>query len=170
MRAVLLAGLLTAAAGFVPLLLLSAESSAALVVLGTGIVGCGFGLTFPPATAVIMNDLGTEKAGDGAALNQLARQVGGALGVAIVGSVFAAIYAAQVADDSRVPAAAKESIQDATGVASRLHGAARVDLLHDAVTSFDVAARWGIAVCMAAVLLSAASAAIGLSGVTPAKR
>jgi hypothetical protein len=120
------------------------------------------GLTFPPATAVIMNDLGLEKAGHGAAVNQLARQVGGALGVVVVGSVFAAIYAAQVADDSRVPAAAKESFEDATDVATRLHGAARVDLLHDAVTSFDVAARWGLAVCMAGVLLSAASAAIGL--------
>jgi EmrB/QacA subfamily drug resistance transporter len=170
LRVVLLAGLLTAAAGFVPLLLLSADSSAALVVLGTGIVGCGLGLSVPPATAVIMNDLGPEKAGDGAAVNQLGRQVGGALGVAIIGSVFAAIYAAQVADDGRVPAAAQESIEDATDVASRLHGAARVDLLHDAVTSFDVATRWGLAVCMAAVLLSAASAAIGLSSVTSAKR
>jgi hypothetical protein len=90
--------------------------------------------------------------------------------VAIVGSVFAATYAAQVADDSRVPAAAKESIEGATGVASHLHGAARVDLLDDAVTSFVVATRWGIAVCMAAVLLSAAGAAIGLSGATAAKR
>jgi EmrB/QacA subfamily drug resistance transporter len=169
-RVVLLAGLLTASAGFVPLLLLSSDSSPALVVLGTGIVGCGGGLTYPPATAVIMNDLGLEKAGDGAAVNQLGRQVGGALGVAIVGSVFAAIYAARVTDDGRVPAAAQESIEDATDVASRLHGAARVDLLHDAVTSFDVAARWGLAVCMAAVLLSAASAAVWLSGVTPAKR
>ena len=169
-RVVLLAGLLTTTAGFVPLLLLSGDSSPALLVLGTGIVGCGLGLTVPPATAVIMNDLGTEKAGDGAAVNQLARQVGGALGVAIVGSVFAAIYAAQVTDDGRVPAAAKESIEDATDVASRLHGAARVDLLDDAVASFDLAARWGLAVCMAAVLLSAAGAAIGLSAATPAKR
>ena len=80
------------------------------------------------------------------------------------------IYAAQVADDSGVPAAAKESIEDTTDVASGLHGAARVDLLHDAVSSFDVAARWGLAVCMAVVLLSAAGAAIGLTGVTPAKR
>jgi predicted MFS family arabinose efflux permease len=169
-RVVLLVGLLTAATGFVPLLFLSANSSPALVMLGTGIVGCGMGLTFPPATAVIMNDVGLEKAGDGAAVNQLARQVGGALGVAIVGSVFAAIYAAQVADDSRVPAAAKESIEDATDVASSLHGGARVDLLHDSVTSFDVAARWGLAVCMVAVLLSAAAASIGRSAVTPAKR
>jgi EmrB/QacA subfamily drug resistance transporter len=169
-RAVLLAGLLTATAGYAPLLLLSGDSSPALVVLGTGIVGCGLGLTFPPATAVIMDDVGLGKAGDGAAVNQLARQVGGALGVAIVGSVFAAIYAARVTDDSGAPAEAKESIEDAADVASRLHGAARVDLLHDAVTSFDVAARWGLAVCMAAVLLSAAGAAIGLSGVTAARR
>ena len=102
-RGILLAGLLTATVGFVPLLLLSADSSPALVLLGTGIVGCGLGAAFPPATAVIMNDLGTEKAGDGAAVNQVARQVGGALGVAIVGSVFGAIYAAEIADDERVP-------------------------------------------------------------------
>ena len=169
-RVVLLAGLLTATAGFVPLLLLSGDSSPALLMLGAGIVGCGVGLAVPPATAVIMNDLGVEQAGDGAAVNQLARQVGGALGVAIVGSVFAAIYAAEVANDGGVPAAAKQSIEDTTDVASRLHGAARVDLLQDAVTSFDVAARWGLAVCMAVVLLAAAGAAIGLTAVTPAKR
>ncbi len=168
-RVVLLAGLLTATAGFVPLLLLSGDSSPALLMLGTGIVGCGLGLAVPPATAVIMNDLGVEKAGDGAAVNQLARQVGGALGVAIVGSVFAAIYAAKIGDGG-VPAAAKESIEGTTDVASRLHGAARVDLLQDAVTSFDVAARWGLAVCLAVVLLAAAGAAIGLTAVTPAKR
>ncbi len=169
-RVVLLAGLLIATAGYVPLLLLSGNSSSALVVIGTGIVGSGLGLTFPPASAVIMNDLGPEKAGDGAAVNQLARQVGGALGVAIVGSVFAGIFAAHMSDESGVPAAAKESIEDATDVASRLDGAARADLLHEAVSSFDVATRWALAVCMAAVLLSAANAAIGLSGVNRAKR
>ena len=103
-------------------------------------------------------------------MNQLARQVGGALGVAIVGSVFAAIFAARIADESGVPAAAKELIEDATEVTSRLHGAARADLLHDAVTSFDVAAHCGLAVCTAALLLSMADAAIGLSGVTAGKR
>jgi EmrB/QacA subfamily drug resistance transporter len=169
-RAVMLGGLLTVTAGFVPLLLLSAEGSPALVLLGTGIVGCGFAVGFPPATAVIMNDLGTEKAGDGAAVNQLARQVGGALGVAIVGSVFAAIYAAEVSADADVPAVAQESIEDAADAASGLQGAARIDLLNDAIASFDVAARWGLAVCMAVLLLAAASAAIGLSSETPDKR
>ena len=162
-RVVLLAGLLIAACGFVPLLLLSGDSSPALVLLGTAIVGGGIGLVGPSATTVVMNDLGLEKAGDGAAVNQLARQVGGALGVAIVGSVFAAVYAAQVTQGGAVPAAAKESVEGATQVASTLHGAARVDLLDDAIAAFDVAARWGLAVCMAALLLAAAGAAIGLS-------
>src|SRR5262245_25206247 len=169
-RVVLLAGLLTSAAGYVPLLLLSSDSSPALVLLGTGIIGCGFGLAAVPATATIMNDLGLEKAGDGAAVNQLARQVGGALGVAIVGSVFASVYAARLSRYSDVPAAAKESIEEATDIANSLHGGARIDLLHDALASFDAAARWGLAVCMAALLLAAAGAAIGLSGITSSKR
>ena len=62
-----------------------------------------------------------------------------------------------------MPAAAKESVEGATQVASTLHGAARVELLDDAIAAFDVAARWGLAVCMAALLLAAAGAAIGLS-------
>jgi EmrB/QacA subfamily drug resistance transporter len=164
---VLLAGLLTAAAGFVPLLFLSADSSAALVLLGTALFGCGLGAMAPPVTAVIMNDVGTEKAGDGAAVNQVARQVGGALGVAIAGSVFAAVYAAEISQDSGVPAVAEESIEDATEAANRLQGVSRADLLNDAVASFDVAARWSLAVCMAALLLGAASAAVGLSRATP---
>ncbi len=122
MRDVIVAGLLIASAGFVSLLLLSSRQRAALVVLGTGLVGCGFGVAFPPATAVILNDCGTEKAGDGAAVNQLARQVGGALGVAIVGTVFAAIYAAEVISAGRVPARGEGVDQDATDAASKLEG------------------------------------------------
>ena len=60
--------------------------------VAAGLIGALISLTVPAATTVIMNDLGEEKAGDGGAVNQLARQVGGALGVAIIGTVFAAVY------------------------------------------------------------------------------
>jgi len=163
-RVVLLAGLFTAAAGYIPLLFLSADSSAALVVLGTAIVGGGLGLSLAPATTVIMNDVGLEKAGDGAAVNQLARQIGGSLGVAVIGSVFAAIYAARISGDARAPAAARESIEHASDVALTLPRVARADLLDHAVASFDVAARWGLAVCMGVLLVAGVTAAVGLSG------
>jgi EmrB/QacA subfamily drug resistance transporter len=162
-RRVLFGGTLTAAAGYIPLLFLSGDSSPALVLLGTAIVGAGVGVAAPPVTGIIMDDVGTEKAGDGAAVNQLARQVGGALGVAIVGSVFAAIYAAQITADSSAPVAAEESIEEATDIAGRLQGAARAELLGDAIAAFDVAARWGLAACMAVLLLATASAAVWLS-------
>ena len=55
------------------------------------LIGVLIAIAVPAATTVIMNDLGEEKAGDGGAVNQLARQVGGALGVAIIGTVFAAL-------------------------------------------------------------------------------
>src|SRR4029450_8780589 len=71
-------------------------SGVALVLIGTGLIGGLVAVVVAPATAVIMNELGEAKAGDGGAINQLARQVGGALGVAIIGTVFAAVYTDQI--------------------------------------------------------------------------
>ena len=65
------------------------NTSVVVVMLSMALFGALTPLTIAPATAVIMDDLGEEEAGDGGAINQLARQVGGALGVAIIGSVFA---------------------------------------------------------------------------------
>jgi hypothetical protein len=108
-----------------------------------------------------MDDLGVEKAGDGAAVNQLARQVGGALGVAIIGSVFAGVYAAKVDHD-----AAAESLEHARDMAATLDGTARADLLDLAITSFDDAARWGIATCIAVMIASVVVARVGLFAMT----
>jgi EmrB/QacA subfamily drug resistance transporter len=87
----LAAGLLAIAASFIPLVVLSPGATPLLAGLGALLYGLGLGLTIGPATRLIIDDLGAEKAGDAAAVNQLGRQVGGALGVALVGTVFAAI-------------------------------------------------------------------------------
>jgi DHA2 family multidrug resistance protein-like MFS transporter len=160
-RRVLITGLAVGTAGFVPLLFLGAHTTPLVVVAGTAIVGAGLGLVFPPATGVIMNDCGLEKAGDGAAVNQLSRQVGGALGVAIIGSVFAAVYAAKVDHDS-----AAESLEHARDAAAKLPAPQRADLLTLAISSFDDAARAGIAVCLVFMAASVIVAARGLSGMT----
>jgi hypothetical protein len=114
-----------------------------------------------------MDDLGEEKAGDGGAVNQLARQVGGALGVAIIGSVFAAAYASKV--DFRLASLpqssrdrAGESIEEARDVISGVHGGLHEQLLGRIDDSFDVAARLGFSVAVGLLLVAALVAAVML--------
>jgi hypothetical protein len=68
------------------------------------------GAVMAPATESIMSVVPREKAGAGAAVNNSVRQVGGALGVAILGSVLAASYAAHLGPAVHaLPAAARET-------------------------------------------------------------
>ncbi|HMC05061.1 MAG TPA: MFS transporter, partial [Actinomycetota bacterium] len=60
-------------------------------------LGVGIGFAIAPATESIMGSLPVEKAGVGSAMNDTTRQVGGALGVAILGSVFSSAYLAGIA-------------------------------------------------------------------------
>ncbi|GAB1813897.1 MFS transporter [Mycobacterium sp. MUNTM1] len=56
------------------------------------LLGGGLGLTFSPATEAIMGSLPIDKAGVGSAVNDTTRELGGTLGVAIAGSIFASVY------------------------------------------------------------------------------
>ena len=60
------------------------------------LLGGGLGLTTAPATESIMGSLSADKAGVGSAVNDTTRELGGTLGVAIVGSVFASIYSSRL--------------------------------------------------------------------------
>jgi hypothetical protein len=60
-----------------------------LMLAGTGL---GMGLTMSPATNAIMTAVPREKAGAGAAVNNTVRQVGGAIGVAVLGSILAVLF------------------------------------------------------------------------------
>ena len=87
----------------------------------------GLGLTTGPATESIMGALPADKAGVGSAVNDTTRELGGTLGVAIVGSVFASAYGAAVADavagvglPESVAAAAGESMAAGLTVAATL--------------------------------------------------
>jgi len=59
-------------------------------------MAAGLGLTTGPATEAIMGALPAGKAGAGSAVNDTTREVGGTLGVAIVGSVLNSAYGAHV--------------------------------------------------------------------------
>ena len=80
---------------------------AATVTTGTGygrlavafvLMGAGMGLAGAPATESIMGALPPERANIGSAVNDTTRELGGALGVAIVGSIMSSLYATRLSD------------------------------------------------------------------------
>ncbi|MFI5054062.1 MAG: MFS transporter, partial [Acidimicrobiia bacterium] len=84
------------------------------------LMASGMALTMAPATESIMGSLPLGKAGVGSAVNDTTRQVGGALGVAVVGSVLASIYGSQVSDflaGKPVPSGVAQSIHQSLGIA-----------------------------------------------------
>jgi EmrB/QacA subfamily drug resistance transporter len=60
------------------------------------VMSVGMGMTMAPATESIMGSLPRAKAGIGSALNDTTRQVGGALGVAVIGSVVSSSYMSKI--------------------------------------------------------------------------
>ena len=56
------------------------------------VLGMGLGATTAPATESIMGSLDADKAGVGSAVNDTTRELGGTLGVAVIGSVFSSVY------------------------------------------------------------------------------
>ncbi|MGB8861187.1 MAG: DHA2 family efflux MFS transporter permease subunit [Ilumatobacteraceae bacterium] len=116
-KAVVAAGLASMALGFAWTTTLQAGSSYWLIVGQMLCMGGGLGLVNAPATEAIMGSLPPEKAGVGSAVNDTARELGGTLGVAIVGSLFASVYSSKLGDllaGTAVPpealAAAKQSV------------------------------------------------------------
>jgi EmrB/QacA subfamily drug resistance transporter len=61
------------------------------------VLGTGMGLTSAPATEAIMGVVPRAKAGVGSAVNDATRLLGGTLGVATIGSVYASLYASRLA-------------------------------------------------------------------------
>ena len=62
------------------------------VIVTTMLMGLGMGNVMAPATDSVMGSLPREKAGVGSAVNDTTRQVGGAAGVAVLGSIMASSY------------------------------------------------------------------------------
>ncbi|WP_219461593.1 MFS transporter [Nonomuraea rhizosphaerae] len=87
--------------------------------------GAAMANIMPPATTAIMEALPREKAGVGSAMSNTVRQVAGALGVAVLGSVLSSAYRGEIAPAlSALPAgaqhAAGESIMATVGVAQSM--------------------------------------------------
>ena len=97
-KRVVTSGLTVLAVGLAFMSLIEVHSSYLHVIAIFCVIAAGMGLTMAPATESVMGSLPRDKAGVGSAVNDTTRQVGGALGVAIIGSVVTSIYAGNVSD------------------------------------------------------------------------
>ncbi len=137
-KAVAASGLLTVTIALAGYQLLG--TSTPIWVLGVifFVQGAGMGSVMPPATEAVMSVVPRERAGSGSALTNTARQVFGALGVAVLGSILAQVYRSQLNPHlTPLPAAARDaaagSITATQTAASRLGGAGlRLDTFADA--------------------------------------
>jgi DHA2 family multidrug resistance protein-like MFS transporter len=112
--------------------------------------GVGMANIMPPAMESIMSSLPREKAGVGSAVSNTVRQVAGALGVAVLGSVLAGVYRSEVSSAASTlpePArgAVEESISGAYGVAQGL-GPAGGTVINAANNAFVTAMHWTAAI------------------------
>lgn len=74
----------------------SVEGGYMSVLPGLLLIGLGMGLTMTPATAAITETLPEDKQGVASALNDTSRELGGAVGIALLGSVLSAGYRSSV--------------------------------------------------------------------------
>jgi fucose permease len=89
------------------------------------LLGGGLGLTTAPATEAIMGSLSADKAGIGSAVNDTTRELGGTLGVAIVGSVFASVYSGRIESApalTALPADVRSTMKQSTAAAYKVIG------------------------------------------------
>jgi EmrB/QacA subfamily drug resistance transporter len=112
-------GLVIAAAAFVWLSTLDSSSSYWVLLAGIIPLGAGMGLAMTPATAAVTDALPKDKQGVGSAMNDLARELGGALGIAVLGSILQSVYRDHL-DVSGLPPAASDHARESLALASRL--------------------------------------------------
>jgi len=130
------------ASGLWQLTTLTASSGFAQALGGMVLLGLGAGFIIAPATASVMGSLPRERAGVGSATNSTSLQVGGALGVAVIGSVLSSRYQSSlipVLSGRSVPAAAAHAILGSIGGALTVAGMAGGKLGHELASAARVA-------------------------------
>src|SRR5271168_1171750 len=131
------------------------------------LLGGGLGLTTAPATEAIMGSLSANKAGIGSAVNDTTRELGGTLGVAIVGSVFASVYSSRVGSApvlAGLPTQVSSAMRRSTAAAYKVIGqlpAVQAAGVRDAVNhAFLGGMQIGSLVCAAIALTAAVAVAV----------
>jgi hypothetical protein len=139
------------------------DSSLVLIYCSIIPLAAGMASTMTPLTTLIMSSVPLGKAGVGSAMNDTTRELGGALGVAVLGSVVTSQYTSSLAPAlTGLPAQARSvadsGLAGALGVASRLPGPAGEALASAAKQSFVDGLSMAAIVATVVVILAAIAA------------
>ncbi|RZB16275.1 DHA2 family efflux MFS transporter permease subunit [Streptomyces sp. F001] len=162
-RATTTGGMLLIAAMLAAFATLDADTPIWILEVVFFLMGTGMAHIMTPVSVVIMQALPREKAGSASALSNTFRQVGGALGIAVLGSVLSTAYRTRIEDElAQLPTAARhtagESIEATLAAAARLgpEGRALVTPANDAfLHSMHVTALGGAGVALVGAVVVA---------------
>ncbi len=112
------AGLILASVGLVLMGTIDADTSYGIIVIPIIVMAAGMAILMPPASENIVASLPQDKAGVGSAVNDTTREVGGAIGIAVMGSMLAVGYRSGLGDATEgLPPEAAELAEDSIGFA-----------------------------------------------------
>ena len=124
-KLVVAAGLALMAGGFAIASTNDASTSYSVIASAMVLMGFGLGSAAAPATESILASLPREKAGVGSAVNDTTREVGGTLGVAVLGSIMASVYGGRILDalsGTPLPAGLRATAGDSLAAALQIAG------------------------------------------------
>ncbi|HEY7847361.1 MAG TPA: MFS transporter [Candidatus Limnocylindria bacterium] len=166
-------GMAVAAIGTAMLLGLSVEGDSGLILIAVAstVISVGLGPVITLATELIVGSAPPEQAGAATGISETSGELGGALGIAILGSLGTAVYRSRVAESlpSDIPAAVADAARDTLGgalaIAQTLPAAARDALVAVAEIAFVDALHVVAAVAAGLAVVTAVVAVVALRSV-----
>src|SRR5229473_34894 len=168
-RVIIPAGMALMGIGLLDLSTAGVHTAYPALALAVAIMGAGMGLVMAPASTTIMTTVPARQAGAGSAINDTIREVGGALGIAIVGSLAAAVYRSQLTHvltarhaPGLIVHVATSSVAAADAAGQQAGGAPGSELVAAAHSAFVNAMAMGVRVAAGVALVSAVAAIFAL--------
>jgi len=122
-RAMVTLGLLLAASGLLFFGFVTVTTHYGAIAAAIMVMAAGLAILMPPSTEAIVSSVPQDQAGVGSAVNDTTREVGGALGIALLGSLLSSGYRTGIADAvAGLPEQAAEVARDSIGAALAVAG------------------------------------------------
>ena len=168
-RTVIPAGMALMGLGLLDLSTAGVHTAYPPIALAVAIMGAGMGLVMAPASTTIMTTVPGHQAGAGSAINDTIREVGGALGIAIIGSLSAAVYRSHLGTSlagqhvhGLIAHVATGSVAAADITGRHVGGVAGREIIGAAHSAFVSAMAMGIRVAAGVAIVSAVAAYFAL--------